>query len=72
MKKTLTTLLIACTIYYSNAQEIVNMQVNAKANNDKISKYIYGHLQKTLVAVSMVVFMILLLHYPIKKGFEKM
>ena len=48
MKKTLTTLLIACTIYYSNAQEIVNMQINAKANNDKISKYIYGHFAEDL------------------------
>ena len=48
MKKIFTTLFIACTIYCSNAQETVNMQINAKANNEKISRFIYGHFAEHL------------------------
>ncbi len=31
-----------------HAQQTVSMQINAKANNDKISKYIYGHFAEDL------------------------
>jgi len=48
MKKMFTTLFIACTIYCSNAQETVTMQINAKANNEKISRFIYGHFAEHL------------------------
>ena len=48
MKKLFTTLFIACTIYCSNAQETVTMQINAKANNEKISRFIYGHFAEHL------------------------
>ena len=48
MKKLTTTLLIICISVAVFAQETVSMQVNAKADKDKISRFIYGHFAEHL------------------------
>jgi alpha-N-arabinofuranosidase len=48
MKKITATIFIACMFYASLAQQTVSMQINSKANNEKISKYIYGHFAEDL------------------------
>jgi alpha-N-arabinofuranosidase len=48
MKRLITTFFIVCIALITNAQEAVSIQINAKANNDKISKYIYGHFAENL------------------------
>ena len=48
IKKITTTLFIACTFYAAVAQQTVNMQINTKANNEKINKLIYGHFAEDL------------------------
>jgi alpha-N-arabinofuranosidase len=48
MKKITATIFIAFMFYASLAQQTVSMQVNTKANNQRISKYIYGHFAEDL------------------------
>src|SRR6478735_3278251 len=47
-KKLTTTFFIACIAIMANAQETVNMQINTKADKDKISRFIYGHFAEHL------------------------
>jgi alpha-N-arabinofuranosidase len=48
MKKITATVFIAFMFYASLAQQTVSMQINSKANSQKISKYIYGHFAEDL------------------------
>lgn len=48
MKKITTAIFTACLFSIAVAQPPVSMQVNAKANNQKISRFIYGHFAEHL------------------------
>ena len=48
MKKIITILPVVFILSAAIAQQSVNMQINMKAHNQKISKYIYGHFAEDL------------------------